>query len=47
MEKIILENAFEQKKKKPRLKFNPGLTLIVLWTTEPGLVTTVKREVND
>ena len=28
IEKIIRKNAFEQKKKKPGLKFNPGLTLI-------------------
>ena len=33
IEKIILEKAFEQKKKKPRLKFNPGLVLIGLRTT--------------
>ena len=25
IEKIIRENAFEQKRKKPGLKFNPGL----------------------
>ena len=36
IEKIIRENAFEQKKKKPRLKFNPGLALIGLRTTGPG-----------
>ena len=29
------ENAFEQKRKKPGLKFNPGLALIGLWTTGP------------
>jgi len=28
------ENAFEQKNKKPGLKFNPGLALIGLRTTE-------------
>ena len=28
IEKIIRENASGQKKKKPRLKFNPGLALI-------------------
>ena len=28
IEQIIWENAFEQKKKKPRYKFNPGLALI-------------------
>ena len=32
------ENAFEQKKRKPRLKFNPGLVLISLRTTEPCTV---------
>ena len=32
---IILENGFEQKKKKPGLKFNPGLELIGLRTTGP------------
>ena len=34
-EKIIWENAFEQKKKKPGLKFNPGLALIGLRATGP------------
>ena len=29
------ENAFEQKKKKPRIKFNPGLAIIGLWITGP------------
>ena len=33
MEKIIRENAFEQKKKKLGLKLNPGLALIGLRTT--------------
>ena len=37
MEKIILENVYKQKKKKPGLKFNPGLALIGLWTTGPWL----------
>jgi len=37
-EKIIRENAFEQKKKKPGLKFNPGLALIGLRTTGPPSV---------
>ena len=36
IEKIIRENAFEQKKKKPGLKFNPGLLLIGLRTTGPS-----------
>ena len=35
IEKIIRENAFEQKKNKPRLKFNSGLALIGLRTTGP------------
>ena len=30
-----MENTFEQKKKKPGLKFNPGLALIGLRTTGP------------
>ena len=30
---MILKNAFEQKTKKPGLKFNPGLALIGLRTT--------------
>ena len=30
-----LENTFEQKKKKPGLKFNPGLALIGLRTIGP------------
>ena len=35
---IILEKcAFDQKKKKPGLKFNPGLELIGLRTTGPAL----------
>ena len=34
---IILENAFDQKKKKPGLGFNPGLELIGLRITGPGL----------
>ena len=33
IEKIMLENSFEQKKKKPGLKFNPGLALIGLRKT--------------
>ena len=31
--KSILGNAFEQTKKEPEIKFNPGLVLIGLWTT--------------
>ena len=35
IEKIVRENAFDEKKKIPGLKFNPGLTLIGLQTTGP------------
>ena len=35
IEKIIQDNASEQKKKKPRLKFNPGLALTDLRATRP------------
>ena len=35
IEKIIRKNAFEQNKKKPGLKFNPGLALVGLGTTGP------------
>ena len=35
IEKTIWESAFEEKKEKPRLKFNPVLLLIVLRTTGP------------
>ena len=31
IEKIIRESAFDKKKKKPRLKFNPGLVLTGVW----------------
>ena len=34
-EEITQENTFEQKKKKPGLKFNPGLALIGLRTSGP------------
>ena len=33
IEKIIRESAFDKKKKKPRLKFNPGLALTRVRTT--------------
>ena len=36
--KIIGGNVFEQKKKKRGFKFNPGLALIGLQTTEPSSV---------
>ena len=48
MEKIILKNAFEQKK--PGLKFNPSLALIALRTPGPwslgriGITNTSGRE---
>ena len=38
IEKIILENILEQKKKRPGLELNAGLAaLICLWTTGPSL----------
>ena len=36
MEKIIRENSFEQKSKKPRLKFKRGLALMALQQLGPG-----------
>ena len=38
IQKIIRENAFELKKKKSGLKFNPGLALIGLRTTGPRIL---------
>ena len=35
IEKIIWENVFEQKKKKPGLKFNPEFALISFQTNGP------------
>ena len=35
VEKMMRENAFEQKKKKPGLKFSPELALIGFQTTGP------------
>ena len=35
IEKIIRESAIDKKKKKPRLKFNPGLALTGVRTTGP------------
>ena len=34
------ENVFEQKKKKPRIKFNLGLAIIGLWITGPRHIVT-------
>ena len=39
IEKIIRESAFDKKKKKPGLKFNPGLALTRVWTTGPWSIT--------
>ena len=36
IEKIVRENAFDEKKKRPGLKFNPGLEPIGLRTTGPS-----------
>ena len=38
IQKIIRENAFELKKEKSGLKFNPGLALIGLRTTGPRIL---------
>ena len=35
IEKIMRESAFDKKKKKPRLKFNPGFELTGVRTTRP------------
>ena len=35
MKKIVWENAIDEKKERPGLKFNPGLVLIGLRTTQP------------
>ena len=39
IEKIIRDSAFDKKKKKPGLKFNPGLALTGVRTTGPCLIT--------
>ena len=38
IEKIILESAFDKKKEMPGIKFNPGLGLTVVRTTQWTLV---------
>ena len=43
MAKIIRGNAFEPKKKKLGLKFNPGLALISLRTTGPCALASYDR----
>ena len=42
--KSILENALKQKKKNPRLKFNPGIALISLQTTKPNYLKRREQE---
>ena len=42
--KYYWENAFEQKKKKPGLKFNPGLALIGPRTDWPDFSITDKHD---
>ena len=37
IKKIIRESAFNKKKKKPGLKFNPGLALTGVRTTGPSM----------
>ena len=39
IEKIVRENAFDERKKRPGLKFNPRLALIGLRTTGPWIST--------
>ena len=41
--RFIQENAFKQKREEPRLKFNPGLTLIGLRTTGPWSINELLR----
>ena len=41
IEKIIRESAFDKKKKKPGLKFNPGLALTSVRTTGPCTIFSV------
>ena len=41
--RFIQENAFKQKREEPRLKFNPGLTLIGLRTTGPWSINDLLR----
>ena len=43
IEKIIRESAFDKKKKKPGLKFNPGLELTGIRTTGPCTITKPSR----
>ena len=43
-EKIIRESAFDNKKKKAGLKFNPGLVLTGVRTTEPRIIVLKARE---
>ena len=39
---IVRENAFNEKKKRPGLKFNPGLALIGLRKTGPWVLPKIK-----
>ena len=42
IEKIIRESAFDKKKTKPGLKFNPGLALTGVRTTGPWPLEVIK-----
>ena len=42
--KIIRKSVFDKRKKKPGLKFNPGLVLTGIWTTGPGFQDPVYME---
>ena len=46
IDKIIRENAFDQKKKKPELKFNLGLALIGLRITRPCTLTNMNHTIH-
>ena len=46
IDKIIRENAFDQKKKKPELKFNLGLALIGLRITGPCTFTNMNHTIH-
>ena len=45
--KIFPKRLLNKEIKKPRLKFNPGLGLIGLWTTGPWFVTFSKKKTNE
>ena len=46
LQKIFWDSAFDKKKKKPRLKFNPGLALTDVRTTGPRLLVFSSKGIN-